>query len=224
VAPERKRNACLKPREYRDQKGDVHHHRRCYIGQHGERSGNAGDALSNGHGSQLRHEDGNPARSDDGRLGDLFLAALKNIYSAETQMLRAMWSIGRKIQSDQLHQALERHGEETETQVERLEQVFEMLNKPAGGKACKAIEQTVSEVYQVIEKFKDSDALDAPLISAVRAVENYEISCYEKLKTWAEELGMEDAVKLLDETLQEEKKTGAILWKIAEEEVNKRAA
>ena len=112
-----------------------------------------------------------------------------------------------KIQSDQLHQALERHGEETETQVERLEQVFEMLNKPAGGKACKAIEETVSEVYQVIEKFKDGDALDAPHLSAVRAVENYEISCYEKLKTWAEELGMEDAVKLLDETLQEEKKT-----------------
>jgi ferritin-like metal-binding protein YciE len=157
---------------------------------------------------------------DHDRLGGLFLVALKDIYSAEKEMLRVMWSMGRQIQSDQLRQVLEMHGEETETQVERLEEVFEMLNRPAGGKACKAIEGLISELKEVIEKFEGSDTLDARLISAVRAIEHYEISCYHTLKTWAEELGMRDAVKLLDETLQEEKRTNAILTQITEEGVN----
>ena len=149
---------------------------------------------------------------------------LQDIYSAEKQMLRAMGKIGRQSQSDQLRQALQKHGEETETQVERLEQVFEMLGKPARGKPCDAIEGLISEAQEIMQEFKGSDALDAGLVSAAQAIEHYKISRYGTLKSWAQELGMRDAAKLLDETLQEEKKTDAILTRIAEQWLNQRAA
>jgi ferritin-like metal-binding protein YciE len=223
-AQERKDRESLKAREYRDAKGEVHHHTKSYVEQHGKGSGSAGGDRSDGQRSQQRSRDGNPAASNNGRLGELFLVTLKDIYSAEKQMLRAMSKISSQSQSDQLRQALRKHGEETETQVERLEQVFEMLGKPARGKPCEAIEGLISEAQEVMEEFKGSDVLDAGLVSAAQAIEHYEISRYGTLKTWAQELGMMDAAKLLDETLQEEKKTDAILTKIAEERVNQRAA
>jgi ferritin-like metal-binding protein YciE len=116
------------------------------------------------------------------------------------------------------------HGEETEIQVERLEQVFEMLNKPPTGKSCKTIEGLISDLKAFVEKSEGSDALDARLISAVRAIEYYEISSYRRLKTWAEELRIKDAVKLLEESLQEEKRADALLTKIAAERINQSAA
>jgi ferritin-like metal-binding protein YciE len=149
---------------------------------------------------------------------------LKDIYNAEKQMLRAMGKIGRQSQSAQLRQALQKHGEETETQVERLEQVFQMLGKPARGKPCEAIEGLINEARDIMQEFKGTAALDAGLVSAAQAIEHYEIARYGTLKSWAGELGMTDAAKLLDETLQEEKKTDAILTKIAEERVNQKAA
>lgn len=224
MAQQRKDKESLKAREYRDEKGEVHHHTKAYMEQHGEGSGSAGKGRSDGQGSQQRSGDGNPAASDEGRLGELFLETLKDIYTAEKQMLRAMGKIGRQSQSDQLRQALQKHGEETETQVERLEQVFEMLGKPARGKPCEAIEGLINEAREIMEEFKGTDALDAGLLSAAQAIEHYEIARYGTLKTWAGQLGMRDAAKLLDETLQEEKKTDAILTKIAEERVNQRAA
>jgi ferritin-like metal-binding protein YciE len=239
MAQERKDKESLKAREYRDAKGEVHHHTKAYMEQHGgsESSGggqgrargsaqqrSAGGGRSETERVQARRGNGEPAASEDGRLGELFLVALKDIYSAEKQMLRAMPKISRQSQSEPFREALQRHGEETETQVERLEQVFEMLGKPARGKPCEAIEGLIKEAQEVVEGFKGSDALDAGLVSATQAIEYYEISRYGTLKTWAEELGMRDAAKLLDETLQEEKKTDAILTKIAEERVNRRAA
>ena len=224
MAPERNDDASLQERDYRDEKGEVHVHTKFYVKHDGTRSAVAGDGWSNGQGSRRRIENGSRTASVHDRLGGLFLVALKDIYSAQKQMLRVMWSMGGQIQSDQLRQVLEMHGEETETQVERLEQVFEMLNKPAGGKACKTIEALINELRVVVEKFKGSDALDARLISAARAIERYEISCYHTLKTWAEELGMRDALKLLDEMLQEEKRTDAILTQLAEQRVDQRAA
>jgi ferritin-like metal-binding protein YciE len=149
---------------------------------------------------------------------------LKDIYTAEKQMLRAMGKIARQSQSDQLRQALQRHGEETETQVERLEQVFEMLGKPARGKPCDAIEGLINEAREIVEEFRGTDALDAGLLSASQAIEHYEIARYGTLKTWAGQLGMSDAAKLLDEMLQEEKKTDAVLTKITEERVDQQAA
>jgi ferritin-like metal-binding protein YciE len=99
-----------------------------------------------------------------------------------------------------------------------------MLGKPARGKPCEAIEGLIKEAEEVMQEFKGSDALDAGLLSATQAVEHYEISRYGTLKAWAEELGMRDAAKLLDETLHEEKRTDSLLTKIAEERVNQRAA
>jgi ferritin-like metal-binding protein YciE len=235
----------LKAREYRDAKGEVHHHTKTYMEQHGG-SGSADGSRAGAGGSQARTRgtaqqrstgsgrsetrrsqpqrgSGEPAAAEDGRLGELFLVALKDIYTAEKQMLRAMPKLSRQSQSEQFRQAMERHGVETETQVERLEQVFEMLGKPARGKPCEAIEGLIKEAQEVAEEFKGSDALDAGLVSAAQALEHYEIARYGTLKAWAEELGMRDAAKLLDETLQEEKRTDALLTKIAEERVNQRA-
>jgi ferritin-like metal-binding protein YciE len=230
MAQQRNDGQSLKSREYRDEKGEVHHHTKTYMEQHGNDSGSSGSGRSDQQRSQQRggrqqqSGDGDPGASEDGRLGELFLVTLKDIYSAEKQMLRAMARIGSQSQSDQLRQALQVHGEETETQVERLEQVFEMLGKPAEGKPCQAIEGLISEAEEVMQEFMGSDALDPGLLSATQAVEHYEISRYGTLKAWAEELGMRDAAKLLDATLHEEKRTDALLTKIAEERVNQRAA
>jgi ferritin-like metal-binding protein YciE len=199
--------------------------------QHGGKSASAGSRESRGQASAQQRSGGkaggkagNSEQGDDGRLGELFLETLKDIYTAEKQTLRAMGQIVRQSRSDQLRQALQKHGQETETQLERLEQVFEMLGKPARGKPCDAIERLINEAREIMEEFKGTDALDAGLLSASQAIEHYEIARYGTLKTWAGQLGMSDAAKLLDETLQEEKKTNAILTKIAEERVNQQAA
>jgi ferritin-like metal-binding protein YciE len=131
--------------------------------------------------------------------------------------------MAKAAESDQLRQALEKHRDETEVQIERLEQVFEMLEKPARGKTCEAVQGLVEESKDLMQDFKDSEALDAALIAAQQSVEHYEISRYGTLKTWAQELGFEDAVGLLDATLEEEKATDAALTELAESEVNQHA-
>jgi ferritin-like metal-binding protein YciE len=126
--------------------------------------------------------------------------------------------------SDELRQAFQTHRDETDTQIERLEQVFEMLGKPARGKTCEAIQGIVEENKEVIEDFDGSEALDAGLLAAAQAVEHYEISRYGTLRTWATQLGMTDAAKLLEQTLEEEKKTDELLTRLAEAAVNQKAA
>src|SRR5690606_21218516 len=116
-----------------------------------------------------------------------------------------------------------KHREETEGHVERLQQVFEILGKQPRGKTCDAIEGIVAEGEEISDEFKDTPALDAGLISAAQAVEHYEITRYGTLKRWAMELGMADAAKLLDQTLQEEAKTDQDLTKIADASANQRA-
>jgi ferritin-like metal-binding protein YciE len=157
-------------------------------------------------------------------LDDLFLETLKDMYHAEKQILRALPRMAKAADSDQLRQAFEQHRDETEVQVERLEQVFEMLGKSARGKTCEAIQGIVEEGKEVMDDFKESEALDAGLIAAAQAVEHYEISRYGTLRTWATQLGMNDAAKLLEETLQEEKKTDELLTQLAEAALNRKAA
>lgn len=157
-------------------------------------------------------------------LNDLFLDTLKDIYHAEKQLLRALPKMAKAAESDQLRQAFETHREETEGQIERLDQVFEMLGKPARGKPCQAMQGMVEESTEVMQDFKDSDALDAGLLATAQAVEHYEISRYGTLRAWAMQLGMKDAAKLLEQTLQEEKKTDELLTKLAEAAVNREAA
>ena len=157
-------------------------------------------------------------------LEDLFLNTLKDIYYAEKQILRALPKMAKAAESEELRQAFQTHRDETEGQIERLEQVFEALGKRAQGKTCEAIQGIIEEGKEIMEDFADSDALDAGLIAAGQAVEHYEISRYGTLRTWAQELGMQDAADLLQETLEEEKKTDKLLSELAEARVNQKAA
>lgn len=156
-------------------------------------------------------------------LEDLFHDTLKDIYYAERKILKALPKMKRAAQSEELKTAFEKHREQTEGHVERLGQVFEIIGKTPRGKTCEAIEGIVAEGEEIIEEFKGTAALDAGLISAAQAVEHYEITRYGTLKRWASELGLDDAVRLLDATLKEEAKTDEDLTKLAETSANRRA-
>jgi ferritin-like metal-binding protein YciE len=160
----------------------------------------------------------------DKDLNNLFLDTLKDIYFAEKQILKALPKMAKAAQSDKLRAAFEKHHGETEGQVERLEQVFEMLDKPPRAKTCDAIQGILDEGKEIMDEYKGCEALDAGLLAAAQAVEHYEISRYGTLKQWALQLGMKDAARLLDETLQEEKKTDVSLTALAEASVNLAAA
>jgi ferritin-like metal-binding protein YciE len=164
------------------------------------------------------------AKNQEKTLEDLFLETLKDMYSAEKQLVRALQKMSKAANSEELQEAFETHRTETEGQVARLEQVFERLDKPARAKTCEAIKGLVEEANEVAKEFKGSAALDAGLISAAQAVEHYEISRYGTMKAWASELGMRDVAKLLDQTLQEEKKTDQLLNQLAEQRANQEAA
>jgi ferritin-like metal-binding protein YciE len=157
-------------------------------------------------------------------LNDLFHDTLKDIYYAEKQIYKSLPKMAKAAQSDQLRQAFEKHHEETEGQIERLEQIFELIEKPARGKKCDAIEGILDEGKEIMDEYKGAPALDAGLLAAAQAVEHYEISRYGTLKAWATKLGNKEAVKLLDATLSEEKKTDDALSKIAISAVNAEAA
>jgi ferritin-like metal-binding protein YciE len=156
-------------------------------------------------------------------LDDLFLDTLKDIYYAERKILKALPKMARAATSPELKAAFEKHKEETEGQIERLQQVFEVVGKRAQGKTCPAIEGIIEEGDEIMEEFKGTPALDAGLISAAQAVEHYEITRYGTLKRWAEVLGMKEAVQLLDETLQEESKTDESLTGLADASANEMA-
>jgi ferritin-like metal-binding protein YciE len=160
----------------------------------------------------------------DKNLNDLFLDTLKDIYFAEKQILKALPKMAKAASSDKLRAAFEKHHDETEGQVDRLEQIFQLLDVPARGKTCDAIEGILDEGKEIMTEYKGCEALDAGLLAAAQAVEHYEISRYGTLKAWATKLGMNEAVRLLDETLKQEKKTDETLTTIAESAVNIRAA
>ncbi|SFE10070.1 Ferritin-like metal-binding protein YciE [Sulfitobacter brevis] len=153
-------------------------------------------------------------------LDDLFLDTLKDIYYAERKILKALPKMKRAATNEKLVAAFEKHHGETEEQIERLQKVFELLGKSARGKTCDAIEGIISEAEEIMDEFKGSPALDAGLISSAQAVEHYEITRYGTLHRWAKELGMTEAAKLLDETLQQEWKTDENLTKLADKTVN----
>jgi ferritin-like metal-binding protein YciE len=157
-------------------------------------------------------------------LNDLFLEALKDVYHAEKQLMRALPKMAKAAESEELRQAFQTHRDETEGQIERLEQVFEIIGKPARGKTCQAMQGIIEEGKEMMEEFSDSEALDAGLIDAAQAVEHYEICRYGTLKSWATQLGMRDAARLFDQTLEEEKKTDKLLTQLAESALNQKAA
>lgn len=164
------------------------------------------------------------ATAKEKTLQDLFLDTLKDVYHAEKQILRALGRMSKAATDDQLRQAFDHHREETEGQIQRLEQVFEMAGKRAQGKPCEAMIGLVEEGKEIMEDFKGTDALNAGLVSSAQAIEHYEIARYGTLRTWAQQLGMNDAVALLDQTLAEEKKTDELLSQIAQQSANRKAA
>jgi len=156
-------------------------------------------------------------------LDDLFYETLKDIYYAERQIVKALPKMARGARDEKLKAAFEKHRDETEGQIERLKQVFEIIGKRAQGKTCPAIDGIIEEGEEILDEFKGNPALDAGLLAAAQAVEHYEISRYGTLRAWAQQLGLKDAVTLLQQTLAEETKTDETLSGLAESAVNRAA-
>src|SRR5690348_7110405 len=161
--------------------------------------------------------------ASENSLQELFHDTLKDIYFAERKILSALPKMAKAAHSKELKAAFEKHETETEEHVARLEKVFEEIDEAARGKTCDAIMGIIEEGQEVMKEFKGTPALDAGLLAAAQAVEHYEIARYGTLKTWAAELGLNQAVKLLETTLSEEKKTDETLTELAQSEVNQHA-
>jgi ferritin-like metal-binding protein YciE len=157
-------------------------------------------------------------------LGKLFEHTLMDTYYAENQILKALPKLAQKAKSPELKKAFETHLTQTEGHVKRLDQIFQLLAKPPKGMKCEAITGILKEGDEVVEDFRDSAALDAGMIAAAQTVEHYEMARYGALRTWAEELGMKEAAKLLEQTLLEERSTDQLLTKLAQAKVNLKAA
>jgi ferritin-like metal-binding protein YciE len=153
-------------------------------------------------------------------LSELFHDTLKDVYFAENKILKALPKMAKAAQSKDLKAAFVKHEKETRGQVKRLQQVFKILGKPTRAKTCDAIMGITKEGAEIMTEYKGMPALDAGLLAAAQAVEHYEMSRYGTLRTWAEELGMPDAVTLLEATLKEEKATDAALTTLAKSVVN----
>jgi ferritin-like metal-binding protein YciE len=164
-----------------------------------------------------------PATKKDKTLEDLFLDGLKDIYYAEKKIVKTLPKMAKGAASKEVSAAFEKHLSETETQVERLEQIFELMGKPARGKTCPAIDGIIEEGSEILQEYKGVPAIDAGLVAAAQSVEHYEIARYGTLIAWAGQLGMSDAAELLKATLAEEEATDESLSRLGEGGVNQRA-
>jgi ferritin-like metal-binding protein YciE len=156
-------------------------------------------------------------------LRDLFHAMLKDIYFAEKKILAALPKMAKAAQSEELKAAFQKHESETEMHVERLERVFDELDETPRTTTCDAILGIIGEGQGVMKEFKATPALDAGLLAAAQAIEHYEIARYGTLKTWAQELGLDESVAVLNLTLREEKNTDEKLTELAQSNVNQHA-
>jgi ferritin-like metal-binding protein YciE len=157
-------------------------------------------------------------------MEELFHALLQDVYYAEKELTKALPKMAKEAESDELRKAFTDHEKETEGHVKRLEQAFEMIDKPAKGKKCEAILGIVAEGKEMIDEVDDEHTLDAALIAAAQAAEHYEIARYGTLHAWAKQLNKPQLARLLNETLEEEKLAVVLLTKIAERSVNQLAA
>ena len=157
-------------------------------------------------------------------LRALFVHQLKDTYFAEQAILKALPQMAQAAQSEELKGAFAVHLKETQEQVKRLEQVFELIGEKPQGVECKAIQGIIAEGQEVLKEFAGGDALDAGLIAAAQAVEHYEITRYGTLLAWAKQLGLSEAEGLIQETLVEEENTDQLLSELAEDAINPAAA
>jgi ferritin-like metal-binding protein YciE len=157
-------------------------------------------------------------------LKALFLHQLKDTYFAENAILKALPQMAEAAESEELRGAFAVHLKETQGQVRRLEQIFEMVGAKPEGIPCKAIQGIIEEGQEILQEFEDGEALDAGLIAAAQAVEHYEIARYGTLLAWAKQLGLSEAEGLIEETLVEEENTDQVLSELAEDAINPAAA
>ena len=157
-------------------------------------------------------------------LQDLMVEELKDLYSAESQLLKAMPKMAKKASSQELKQAIETHMKETEGQIRRLDEVFQALGEKAKAKKCLAMEGLINEAKEHMSEDMDDDVMDAALIGMAQKIEHYEIAGYGTCRTYAKLLGNKDVARLLQETLDEEAKTDKLLTKLATTSINIEAA
>jgi ferritin-like metal-binding protein YciE len=153
-------------------------------------------------------------------LRKLYVEELKDLYSAEKQILQALPRMAKKVKNAQLKAAFEEHVRQTEGQVERLDQIFEALGKSPRGKKCKAMEGLVEEGKEILQEDMDDETRDAALIAAAQRVEHYEIAGYGTVRTYALHLGEKEQARLLQLTLDEEGQTDKKLTQLAESSIN----
>lgn len=175
---------------------------------------------SRSRGSKSQNED-----MPNSKFHQLFLDQLKDIYWAEKALVKALGKMQKAATSEELADAIATHQEQTREHVSRLEQVFESIGQTAKAKKCPAMEGLIAEGQEVIEDTEEDSAVrDAGLIICSQKIEHYEISSYGSLRTLANKMGHEEAVRLLEQTLNEEKETDALLTQLAESSVNEEAA
>ncbi|WP_207482611.1 YciE/YciF ferroxidase family protein [Arenibaculum pallidiluteum] len=156
-------------------------------------------------------------------LKDLLIEELQDTYSAETQITEALPKMAQAASSPQLKQAFETHLRETEGQIRRLEQIFQILGAQPGGNTCEATQGLIEEAEEIMGEDHPPEVLDVALVMAAQKVEHYEIASYGSLRTLAQTCGMDDIARLLEQTLEEEKATDQKLNQLAEGDINQRA-
>lgn len=156
-------------------------------------------------------------------LKKLYVEELRDVYSAEQQLLKALPKMATGSSSDELKQAFEDHLEETKGHVERLEEIFETLDEKPTGKTCKAMKGLIEEGSEILDAKGEDSVLDAGIIAAAQKVEHYEMATYGTLRTWAELLNEDEAASLLQETLDEEGRADKTLNELATEVINPEA-
>lgn len=157
-------------------------------------------------------------------LRDLYVEELKDLYSAEKQLVRALPKMAKNASNDELKAAFENHLAETQGHVERLEEIFESLEASPRGKKCVGMEGLIEEANELLEEDADEDVVDAGLISKAQHVEHYEMAGYGTVRTWAQLLGEDHHAELLQQTLDEEGNADKLLTQLAESSVNIEAA
>jgi len=157
-------------------------------------------------------------------LEDLFTDQLRDLYSAENQIIKALSKMAKTATSEELKSAFEEHLEQTRQHAERLEQIFDQLDMNPKGKKCKGMEGLIDEGKEAMSETEESAVCDAALIAAAQRVEHYEMAGYGCARTYAQMLGNEQAAGLLQQTLTEEKETDEKLTRLAEEIINVQAA
>jgi ferritin-like metal-binding protein YciE len=153
-------------------------------------------------------------------LDDMYMDLLKDLYSAEKQLVKALPKMAKSAQASDLQKAFQEHLKQTEGQVERIERIFKDLEGSPRGKKCMGMEGLIEEGSEVMKEDAEPEVMDAGLIAAAQKVEHYEIAGYGTARAWAHQLGYHDAAKLLEQTLEEESMANEKLTRIAESHVN----